>query len=78
MPGYKDYKRQPEIVDTLPEQGVWLPISIAAKMSGYTGMAVRWLFLKKKVRGIKFQEGPLLVELNEVMKWASKKPGKRK
>lgn len=43
--------------------GIWLPVSVAAVYSGCTAQTVRLLYFAGKVEGLKFNKGPLLIDV---------------
>ena len=47
---------------TLPE-GTWLPVSAASEYAQCSTQTVRLLYLAGQIRGLKFNKGPLLVDI---------------
>lgn len=69
--GYINYKRlkvenPPQAVSLLPK-GVWVPISVAAYLIGYSGQTIRLMQLSKQISSIKFPVGPILVNIERYM-----------
>ena len=54
------------------KNGVWLPLSIVALISGYSNQTLRLLSFKGFIESGKFKKGPLLVEINSVNKHLNK------
>jgi len=46
----------------IPE-GIWLPVSCAAIYAGCSTQTVRLLYLSNQIKGLKFEDGPLLVDV---------------
>jgi hypothetical protein len=55
-------------VKKLPKEGVWLPISIAALLCGFSAQMVRFLYMNKIIAAIKFESGPTLVNFSDIEK----------
>ena len=75
---YYDYKKlrknkKENLVDKIPESGLWLPISIVSFITKQSNQKLRLDYLSNKIDGIKFPEGPLLINLKSVSIKESKK-----
>lgn len=47
----------------LPD-GIWLPVSAAAEYAQCSTQTVRLLYLAQQIKGLKFNKGPLLVDIS--------------
>jgi hypothetical protein len=43
--------------------GIWLPVSSAASYASCSMQTIRLLFLLGRIKGLKFEKGPLLVDI---------------
>jgi hypothetical protein len=49
------------------KKGIWVPLSIASYISGYTSQNLRLLCYQGFIKSGKFKVGPILVEVNSVL-----------
>jgi hypothetical protein len=59
---------KPEIFETEKplKKGIWVPLSIASYISGYTNQNLRVLCYQGFIKSAKFKVGPMLVEINSI------------
>jgi len=67
-----DYKKMriknpPESVLSLPKEGTWVPISVAAHMLNCSGQTLRLMVITRQLKAIKFPVGPILVNIERFM-----------
>lgn len=55
------------------KKGIWVPLSIASYVSGYTNQNLRLLCLQGLVKSAKFEVGPMLVEIDSVFKYRERR-----
>lgn len=62
-------KYKPKIFKTKKsiENGIWVPLSIAGYISGYSGQNLRLLCYQGIIKSGKFKVGPILVELGSIL-----------
>ena len=60
-------KRKIDISEGLPPTGRWIPISVAAKLSGYSGQTIRLWYLSNKINGLKMNNSPILVNWDDIL-----------
>jgi hypothetical protein len=70
-----DYKtlnknHKTKIIDRISDlkNGTWLPLSVAAFISGYSKQTLRMLYLQGEIKGLKFPVGSLLIKIESVPK----------
>lgn len=63
-----DYKKniEVEVVTDVPRTGLWVPISVAAQMAGYSEEMIRHLYKNEIMKSIRFERGPILVNYEEM------------
>ena len=63
-----DYRKSLEVkvVSEIPEEGLWLPVSIAAQMIGFSNEMVRHFYKNEIMGSIRFKRGPILVNYTEL------------
>lgn len=49
-------------------KGTWVAISTASEITGYSTLSIKYLVFTKKIKGMKFEKGSLLVNLRELEK----------
>jgi regulator of PEP synthase PpsR (kinase-PPPase family) len=64
---YKTKTDNVELVTELPNNGTWLPISVAAQTTGYSAQMIRHLYKNKIIKAIKFKNGPILVNQQDIL-----------
>ena len=60
-------KKKLNISEGLPPTGRWVPISVAAKLSGYSGQTIRLWYLSNKINGLKMNNSPILVNWDDIL-----------
>ena len=63
---YLNSKKNREVTETIPQEGIWLPISVVAHITGFSSQKVRLDYLQNKVEGIKFPVGPILINISSM------------
>ncbi len=63
---FSNAKIKVKVVKAMPEDGRWVPISVAAQMANYSSQMIRHLYKNEVIGSIKFEKGPVLVNYNDL------------
>jgi len=68
---YYDYKnlrknKKEKLVNKIPKSGIWLPLSIVSFLTKQSHQKLRLDYLSNKIEGIRFPQGPLLINIESV------------
>jgi len=74
---YLRQRKKTKIVDAMPEEGTWLPVSTVAKFSGWSGQMLRYMYLKGTISGVKVSGGILLLNYDQVKKLKKSGSGRK-
>ena len=66
---YLNSKKKQLTTEILPREGIWLPISVIAYLTGYSSQKVRLDYLQNKIEGIKFPVGPILINIMSIKRY---------
>ncbi len=67
----RNSKIKVKVVTKLPKTGIWLPVKIAAYLTGYSSVTIYKLFNNKIIGSIKFPNSVILVNYQDILdKWA--------
>lgn len=63
------YLRQhfrPKMVNTLPSEGKWVTVSVAASILNRSKQSIRLMYLRGDLPSIKFKRSPILVDVSRI------------
>ena len=74
---YLRQRKKTKIVDAMPKEGTWLPVSTIAKVSEWSGQMLRYMYLKGTISGVKVSGGILLLNYDQVKKLKKSGSGRK-